>query len=112
MKTKYWIAGVVVLLLLAAFFDSPSEAKSHRMTVNEWIAQAGNVTNAGLIANGVIQAPNKQVLLAAVGAPDNTSTAGNDLYLYWSCADGSVQVVTSRVGYNAGFIAGNVNFYK
>lgn len=77
----------------------------------EWRAKVSQLNNGALVNLGRV-VMEKATLLNAVGQPVRTQTVDNDLYLYWECSDGVIQVVCSAQHYIlAAFIVGTINDY-
>jgi TPR repeat protein len=84
---------------------TPRPAKAGDMTKAEWRSHVPP------LINGYQFLCNKGQVFAAVGDPVRTQTVGDDLYLYWKCRDGQIQVVCSQVRYGFGIIEGQINDY-
>ena len=103
MNKKKSILAVVLLSVLVL------TSCSHKPTKDEWISKVPNAEMAKMARQ---LACSKKALFKAVGSPSKTQTIGDDLYLYWSCSDGQIQVKCNAPIYNAGDqVVGNINDY-
>lgn len=80
-----------------------------RPTRDQWMERApilGNFKRAGKIYC------KKADLFAAVGEPERTQSSGENVFLYWKCSDGWIQVSAHGLNYRAaGMIMGEINSY-
>jgi hypothetical protein len=113
------VAGLFGLFALVAWvLDDCSGSGSGKVatpvvqlpTRAEWAAKAaGAGPNGQMVALGKLVI-GRDALFRAVGQPSSSEDVGNDVHLYWKCADGTVQVVTQRAFFNVqGVIAGQIN---
>jgi hypothetical protein len=111
---------VLVLLVLGLFLwyvwnqsalpSVPAVPAVQLPTKAEWMQRATTVGVNFLIVNGSIHAP-RDALYHVVGAPSSTQLMGDETYLYWDCADGTVQLSVST-GYLAlNEVSGKINTY-
>ena len=79
-------------------------------TKAEWLRRAATVGQGFLLQNGKILAP-RDALYRAVGEPSSTQMMGSQSYLYWDCADGTIQlsVTTGHLAVNQ--VSGDVSAY-
>jgi hypothetical protein len=115
-------AGCLVLILAAlglflwgiwersASPGPAAPAAAARPTKAEWLRRAATVGQGFLLQNGKILAP-RDALYRAVGEPSSTQMMGSLSYLYWDCADGTIQlsVTTGHLAVNQ--VSGDVSAY-
>jgi hypothetical protein len=115
---KMLCIGIGALLLFVWIgHDGDSRATSAAVgetpTKAEWIQKVYQIQSEPkmIIVTGDIQ-ETKDRLFGAVGPPTSTQAIGNDIYLYWRCSDGEIQLVADRGNFGAmGFVAGKINSY-
>ena len=106
------IIVIIISLILLGIFregESPKQPVPPPLpSIAEWTQKAGRV---GLVMeNGYIQI-NRETLFQAVGSPSSTQMVGDNVYLYWQCANGRIQLVASRNHFALNLISGTINTY-
>jgi TPR repeat protein len=84
-------------------------SQSHTWTKDEWRNHVPIQPQQPFGVAGSICT--KNALYEAVGMPDRTQTIDGHKMLYWTCADGVVQVVCSEASFANGSINGEINDY-
>jgi hypothetical protein len=80
----------------------------HLLTKSQWMQEASKV-GGQLVSAGRLNV-SRDSLYSKVGAPSKTQSSGNDLYLYWTCSDGTIQVSTNQLVFNSnGMIFGQID---
>jgi len=110
------VGAVVAVIVWLAWPDPDSSrisgnAVSQLPTRAEWTQKVAAGPNGQLVQFGNLLV-GRDDLYRAVGPPSNTEMIGTDVYLYWQCADGTVQVVAPRSAFEVqGVVTGRINTY-
>jgi hypothetical protein len=102
------------LELLAPGAHKPAAHKPARqLAKDQWIAAVANTgyANRQTLLSSRQLGIKKDILFAAVGNPDSSQTIGENVFLYWECRDGTIQVDCNLGGYGSGIVMGHVNDY-
>ena len=123
------LAGLVIGIVIGAGVSSmphrsvrlePTRSVSvHRLAKDEWKAKAfayfkpsGQYEGHGhMMSPTVLWGIDGDVFIEVMGAPDRTQTIGNNMYWYYACRDGTIQLVLNNRQGLDNILFGDVNDY-
>lgn len=108
MKTQknYWLF-IVSILLTTLLFTGCGKPK---VSKEEWKAKLSQNNQMFGVTGGVLQMK-KADFVKLMGSPDKTQTEGDQVYWYYECKDGEIQLVLAASALSGGVLAGRANDY-
>lgn len=105
LQNRFWL--VITSVLAASVLITGCGPKT---TKAEWKAKLGRKNQMFQVTGGVIQMQ-KNTFVKLMGSPDKTQTLNGQVYWYYSCKDGMIQVVVDAGALSQGVMAGHANDY-